>query len=64
MIVPVAGIILYSFGFGFPFALWLCMKFFKIEIKYVSLNCLYGYTLSCVIPVLIICSTGFHGLDG
>ena len=59
MFVPVAGSILYSFGFGFPLVLWLCMKFFKIPMKYVSLICLYGYSLCCLIPVLIICSTGF-----
>ena len=59
MFVPVAGTILYSFGFGFPFVLWLCMKIFKIEMKYVTLICLYGYSFSCFIPVLILCSTGF-----
>ena len=59
MFVPVAGSILYSFGFGFPFALWLSMKIFKIDMKYVSLICLYGYSLCCLIPVLILCSTGF-----
>ena len=59
MFVPVAGTILYSFGFGFPFALWLCMKIFKVEMKYISLICLYGYSLCCLIPVLILCSTGF-----
>jgi len=59
MFVPVAGSILYSFGFGFPLVLWLCMKFFSISMKYVSLICLYGYSLFCLIPVLIICSTGF-----
>ena len=59
LFVPVAGSILYSFGFGFPFALWLCMKVFKIEMKYVSLICLYGYSLTCFVPVLILCSSGF-----
>ena len=59
MFVPVAGSILYSFGFGFPFALWLCMKIFKLKMNYVSLICLYGYSLCCLIPVLILCSTGF-----
>ena len=57
--VPVAGSILYCFGFGFPFALWLCMKIFKNEMKYVSLVCLYGYSLTCFIPVLILCASGF-----
>lgn len=57
--VPVAGSILYSFGFGFPFAIWLCMKVFKLEMKYVSLVCLYGYSLTCFIPILIICASGF-----
>jgi hypothetical protein len=59
MFVPVAGSILYSFGFGFPFALWICMKIFKIDMRYISLVCLYGYSLCCLIPVLILCSTGF-----
>ena len=59
MFVPVAGSILYTFGFGFPLVLWLCMKFFNISMKYVSLICLYGYSLCCLIPVLVICATGF-----
>ena len=59
MFVPIAGSILYSFGFGFPFVLWITMKIFKIDMKYVSLICLYGYSLCCLIPVLILCATGF-----
>ena len=59
LFVPVAGSILYSFGFGFPFVLWLCLKIFKIEMKYVSLICLYGYSLTCFVPVLILCASGF-----
>ena len=57
--VPIAGTILYSFGFGFPFIMWLTLYFFKKEIKYVSLICLYGYSLTCFIPVLILCASGF-----
>lgn len=59
LFVPIAGTILYSFGFGFPFLLWLCMKIFNIGMKYVCLICIYGYSLSCFIPVLVICSCGF-----
>ena len=59
LFVPVAGSILYSFGFGFPFVLWLCLKIYKIEMKYVSLICLYGYSLTCFVPVLILCASGF-----
>ena len=61
--VPVAGSILYFFGFGFPFVMWLCMRIFKIEMKYVSLICLYGYSLTCFIPVLILCASGFAWLQ-
>ena len=57
--VPVAGSILYFFGFGFPFVMWLCLKIYKAEMKYVSLICLYGYSLTCFIPVLILCACGF-----
>ena len=35
------------------------MRFFKVEMKYVSLICLYGYSLTCFIPVLILCASGF-----
>ena len=63
MFVPIAGSILYSFGFGFPFVLWICMKIFKIDMKYISLVCLYGYSLCCLIPVLILCSTGFRWIQ-
>ena len=61
--VPVAGSILYSFGFGFPLVLWLCFKFFKINMKYMTLICLYGYSLTCFVPVLIICAFGFNWLQ-
>ena len=53
MFVPVAGSILYSFGFGFPLVLWLCMKFFNISMKYVSLICLYGYSLFCLMSKIL-----------
>ena len=39
--------------------MWLTLKIFKQEMKYVSLICLYGYSLTCFIPVLIICASGF-----
>lgn len=59
LFVPVAGTILYTFGFGFPLAFWLCLKFFGVLLKYVTVICIYGYSLTCFIPVLIICSCGF-----
>ena len=61
--VPVAGSFLYSFGFGFPLVLWLCFKFFNIKMKYMTLVCLYGYSLTCFIPVLIICAFGFNWIQ-
>ena len=57
--VPVAGSILYFFGFGFPLIMWLCLKIFKAEMKYVSLVCLYGYSLTSFIPVLVLCASGY-----
>ena len=39
--------------------MWLCLRIFKNEMKYVSLICLYGYSLTCFIPVLILCACGF-----
>lgn len=59
LFVPVAGTILYTFGFGFPLCFWLCLKFFGIIMKYVTIICIYGYSLTCFIPVLVICSCGY-----
>ena len=54
--VPHAIFIIYGFGFGAPFILWLIMKFlFKIDIDLITNICIYGYSYTILIPILLIC---------
>ena len=54
--VPHAIFIIYGFGFGAPFILWIIMKFlFKIDIDLITNICIYGYSYTILIPILLIC---------
>ena len=58
--VPHAIFIIYGFGFGAPFTLWLIMKFlFKIDIDLITNICIYGYSYTILIPILLICIIPF-----
>ena len=58
--VPHAIFIIYGFGFGAPFILWLIMKFiFRIDIDLVTNMCIFGYSYSILIPILLICIIPF-----
>lgn len=57
--VPVAGGLIYSIGFLFPLLLYVIFKIYiKTDIKYLCCLCIYGYSLSALVPVLILCSCG------
>ena len=54
--VPHAIFIIYGFGFGAPILLWLIMKFiFRIDIDLITNICIYGYSYTILIPILLIC---------
>ena len=54
--VPHSIFIIYGFGFGAPFILWLIMKFlFKIDIDLITNICIYGYSYTILIPILLVC---------
>ena len=58
--VPHAIFIIYGFGFGAPFVLWLIMKFlFKIDIDLITNICIYGYSYTILIPILLVCIIPF-----
>ena len=58
--VPHAIFIIYGFGFGAPFILWIIMKFiFRIDIDLVSNMCIYGYSYTILIPILLVCIIPF-----
>ena len=54
--VPYAFFIIYGFGFGAPIALWIISKFiFRIDIDLLTNMCIYGYSYTILIPILLIC---------
>jgi hypothetical protein len=64
-------IIVYSFGFGFPFALHLIIKILGgtkltlADVAYfdIQIICIYGYSFSCTIPIFLLCIIPVQGLQ-
>ena len=57
--VPVAGAIIYTIGFGLPFVIYIFLKCFGESTSYFSIVCVYGYSLTVFIPIMLVCSCGF-----
>ena len=58
--VPHAIFIIYGFGFGAPIVLWIIMKFiFRIDIDLLTNLCIYGYSYTILIPILLVCIIPF-----
>ena len=58
--VPHAIFIIYGFGFGAPLILWLIMKFiFRIDINLITNMCIYGYSYTILVPILLACILPF-----
>ena len=54
--VPHAIFIIYGFGFGAPFILWIISKFvFRIYIDLLTNVCIYGYSYTILVPILLLC---------
>ena len=54
--VPHAIFIIYGFGFGAPFILWFISRFiFRIDIDLITIMCVYGYSYTILVPILLIC---------
>ena len=47
--------IIYGYVVALPVGLWLLMKYFAVPVRLLSLLCLYGYSLTVLVPVTIIC---------
>ena len=54
--VPHAIFIIYGFGFGAPIVLWIISKFiFRIDIDLLTNMCVYGYSYTILVPILLLC---------
>jgi hypothetical protein len=50
-----ASIVIYGVGFAFPVVLALMMKFFGSKVSVVQVICIYGYSFSCFVAILLLC---------
>ncbi|MCQ2818785.1 MAG: YIP1 family protein [archaeon] len=60
--VPLVGTIIYSLGFFLPLLLFLAFKFVFTEtsISYIQCLCIYGYSLTVFVPVMVLCALGIN----
>ena len=62
-LVRLGVVVVYSFGFGVPTVLYFVMKFFgcsrltlpEVIFSKIQTICIYGYSLSCFIPIFLLC---------
>ena len=53
--IPIAGMTVYSVGFGLPILITFLMKLFGVKLGFVHVICTYGYSFSIFLPISIIC---------
>ena len=57
--VPTAAGVIYGIGFVTPLVMIIIMRCFGAKNSYITALCIYGYSFTIFIPVIILCSTGF-----
>ena len=57
--VPVAAGVIYSIGFITPLIIVIIMRCFGAKNSYITALCIYGYSYTIFIPVIILCSSGY-----
>jgi hypothetical protein len=57
--VPTAAGVIYGVGFVTPLVMIIIMRCFGAKNSYITALCIYGYSFTIFIPVIILCSTGF-----
>ena len=54
--VPTASILIYCIGFGVPIFLSLLSKIFGAQIDIAPVICVYGYSYTIFLPIIVVCS--------
>lgn len=54
--IPTAAVLIYFIGFGVPIFLSLLSKLFGAKINVASVICVYGYSYTIFLPIIIVCS--------
>ena len=57
--VPVAAAVIYSIGFITPLFIVIIMRCFGAKNSYITALCIYGYSYTIFIPVILLCSSGY-----
>jgi hypothetical protein len=58
--VPIAAGVIYGIGFIVPLILIFLMKCFGSSTSYPSCLCIYGYSYSIYLPIVILCAAGIN----
>ncbi|MCQ2817370.1 MAG: YIP1 family protein [archaeon] len=53
--VPVSASVVYGIGFALPFVIFILMKIFDSEAKFINILCIYAYSFFVFIPISILC---------
>ena len=54
--IPTAAILMYFVGFGVPLLISLLTKIFGAKISVAPVICIYGYSYTIFLPIIIVCS--------
>ena len=54
--IPTAALLMYFIGFGVPIFLSLLSKIFGAKINIANVICIYGYSYTIFLPIVIVCS--------
>lgn len=53
--VPLSASVIYGIGCVLPFIVYILMKFFDSEAKFINILCIYAYSFFVYIPIMILC---------
>jgi len=54
--IPIAAAFIYGLGFILPLVLFILMKIFGTASSYVTIICIYGYSMGIYLPIIIACT--------
>ena len=53
--IPIAAYVIYGIGFCLPILIYVCMYFFGSNTSFILILCIYAYSFTIYIPVMILC---------
>ena len=53
--IPVAAYVIYGIGFSLPLIIYICFYLFGSNVSFVLILCIYSYSFTIYIPIMILC---------